>query len=78
MSGGTIASLAFLALALVLPLLALRRREIDWARGWKMAAIWLGLFILGAMLFGWIGICGRADRIASHRSVFYIIHIINL
>ena len=56
MSGGTIASLAFLALALVLPLLALRRRrEIDWARGWKMAAIWLGLFILGAMLFSWIG-----------------------
>ena len=55
MSGGTIASLAFLALALVLPLLALRRREIDWAQGWKMAAIWIGLFILGAMLFCWIG-----------------------
>ena len=56
MSGGTIASLAFLALALVLLLLALRRREIDWSRGWKMAATWLGLFILAAMLFSWIGL----------------------
>ena len=55
MSGGAIASLAILALALVLPVLALRRREIDWSRGWRMAAIWLGLFILGAMLFSWIG-----------------------
>ena len=55
MSGGTIATLAFLALALVLPLLALRGREIDWSNGWKMAAIWAGLFVLGAMLFTWIG-----------------------
>ena len=55
MSGGAIASLAFLALALVLPLLALRRREIDLTKGWKMAVIWFGLFVLGAMLFMWIG-----------------------
>ena len=55
MSGGAIASLTVLALALVLPMLALRRREIDWARGWKMAAIWLGLFVLAAMLFKGIG-----------------------
>ena len=55
MSGAIIASLAFLSLALVLPLLALRGREIDWTRGWKMAAIWFGFFVLGAMLFGWIG-----------------------
>lgn len=55
MSGGAIASLAVLALVLILPLLALRRRDVDWAQGWKMAAIWLGLFILGAMLFSWIG-----------------------
>ena len=55
MNGGAIASLAVLALALVLPLLALRRREVDWSKGWKMAAIWLGLFILAAMLFRWIG-----------------------
>ena len=56
MSGGAIASLAGLALVLILPLLALRRRDVDWALGWKMAAIWLGLFLLGAMLFSWIGI----------------------
>ena len=56
MSGGAIASLAILALALVLPLLALRRREIDWTRGWKMAAIWLGLFVPAGMLFRWIGL----------------------
>ena len=55
MSGTAIASLVFLALALALPMLALRRRGIDWARGWKMAAIWLGLFILGAMLFSGTG-----------------------
>lgn len=54
MSGGAFASLVFLALALVLPLLALQRRGIDWAQGWKMAAIWLGLFILGAMMFSWM------------------------
>ena len=50
-----IASLVILTLALLLPLLALQRRGIDWARGWKMAAIWLGLFILGAMVFNWSG-----------------------
>lgn len=55
MSGGAIASLAFLALALVLPVQALRRREVDWSRGWKMAAVWGGLFVLAAMLFSWIG-----------------------
>jgi hypothetical protein len=54
-SGGTIASLAFLALALVLPVLALRGRDIDFSRGWKMAAVWGALFILSAMLFRWIG-----------------------
>lgn len=55
MSGNAFAALVFLALALVLPLLALRRRKIDWARGWKMAAIWLGFFFLGAFVFSWIG-----------------------
>jgi hypothetical protein len=55
LSGGTIATLAFLALALVLPVLALRGRRIDFSRGWKMAAIWGALFILSAMLFRWIG-----------------------
>jgi hypothetical protein len=54
-SGGTIATLAFLALALVLPVLALRGRQIDFSRGWKMAAIWGALFVLSAMLFRWIG-----------------------
>lgn len=49
------ASLAFLSLALVLPLLALRGREIEWAQGWRMAAIWFGLFVLGAMLFARLG-----------------------
>ena len=55
MSGGTIASLAFLALALVLPLLALRGREVDFAKGWRMAAIWVTLFLLTAILFKGIG-----------------------
>ena len=55
MSGGTIASLAFLALALVLPLLALRGREIDFVKGWKMGVIWVALFLLTVILFKWIG-----------------------
>jgi hypothetical protein len=54
-NGGTIASLAFLALALVLPVLALRGRGVDWSKGWKLTAIWGALFGLTAMLFGWIG-----------------------
>lgn len=55
MSAGTVASLAVLALALILPLLALRGREIDFAKSWKIAAIWVGLFVLAAMLFNGIG-----------------------
>ena len=55
MSGGTIASLAFLALALVLPVMALRGRDVDWSKGWKIAAIWGALFILAAMVFRWAG-----------------------
>ena len=55
MSGGTIVSLAFLALALILPLLALRGRQFDIAKGWKMAAIWGALFVLVAMVFRFVG-----------------------
>lgn len=55
MSGTTILSLAFLALALVLPVLALRGRRMDWAMGWKMAAIWAALFLLTVMVFTWAG-----------------------
>lgn len=51
MSGNAIASFVFLALALILPVLALQRRGIDWARGLKIAVIWVGLFVLGTMLF---------------------------
>jgi hypothetical protein len=55
MTGQTIAMLALLALALVLPVAALRDRRIDWGRGWKMAAIWVAVFILVAMAFAWLG-----------------------
>lgn len=55
MSGTTIASLAFLAFALVLPVLALRGRSVDFASGWKMAAIWGALFLLTVMVFKWAG-----------------------
>ena len=55
MSGGAITSVVFLALALVLPLIALQRREIGWSRGWKMAAIWFGVFVLAAILFNRMG-----------------------
>lgn len=55
MSGEAIALLAFLALALVLPVAALRDHKLDISKGWKMAAIWLALFLLVAMVFAWIG-----------------------
>ena len=55
MSGETIALLAFLALALVLPVAALRDHKLDFSKGWKIAGIWVALFILVAMVFAWIG-----------------------
>ena len=55
MTGGAFALLAFLTLALVLPVAALRGQNLDFSKGWKMAAIWVALFILVAMAFTWIG-----------------------
>ena len=55
MKGEAIALLAFLALALVLPVAALRDRNLDFSKGWKLGAIWVALFILMAMVFAWIG-----------------------
>ena len=46
---------AFLSLALVLPVAALRGRGLRFEQGWRTAAIWVGLFALVAILFGWIG-----------------------
>jgi len=54
-SGSTWAIMAFLSLALVLPVAALRGRGLRFEQGWKMAAIWFGVFALVAMMFGWIG-----------------------
>ena len=55
MSGEVIALLAFLALALVLPVAALRDHKIDFSKGWKLATMWAALFILVAVVFAWIG-----------------------
>ena len=55
MSGEVITLLAFLALALVLPVAALRDHKIDFSKGWKLGAMWAALFILVAMVFAWIG-----------------------
>ena len=54
MTGETLAMAAVLALTLILPVVALRGRDLDWSRGWKMAAIWIALFILVAMAFTWL------------------------
>ena len=54
MSGDAIALLAFLALALVLPVAALRGQSLDFSKGWRMAAIWAALFALVAMGFAWL------------------------
>lgn len=55
MTGGTIAMLAALVAALVLPVLALRDRRIGWSKAWKMAAIWIALFVLAAIVFARLG-----------------------
>ena len=56
MSGGAVALLAFLSLAMVLPVMALRDRGLPLRDGWKMAAIWVALFALVALVFGWLGL----------------------
>ena len=56
MSGNVIALLAFLSLALVLPVMALRDGRLPLKDGWKMAAIWIALFVLVAMAFTWAGL----------------------
>ena len=47
---------SFLALALVLPVMALRDRGLPFRQGWKLAAIWAALFALVAIVFGWAGL----------------------
>ena len=56
MSGGQWALVSFLALALVLPVMALRDRGLRLRHGWKMAVIWAALFALVAVVFGWAGL----------------------
>lgn len=56
MSGEAIAYAALLTLMLALPVAALRRRDIPFDRVWKMAAIWVALFALAAIVFGWLGL----------------------
>lgn len=56
MSGGQWALVSFLALALVLPVMALRDRRLPLRHGWKMAAIWVALFTLVAIVFGWVAL----------------------
>ena len=56
MNGSAIAMISALGLALILPAAALRGRRLDWARGWRMAAIWFALFALAAMGFRRLGL----------------------
>lgn len=56
MSGENWAWLSFLALALFLPVIALRHRGLSFSKGWRMAAIWLLLFVLVAWVFARMGL----------------------
>ena len=56
MSGGQWAVISFLALALVLPVMALRDRKLPLRQGWRMAAIWVLLFALVAWVFARAGL----------------------
>lgn len=46
--------LLLLALALILPLSALRRRQIAGSRLMMMILVWVGLFLAAAVVFSWI------------------------
>ena len=54
MSGEMIALAGFLALAAVLPVLALRRRGIGFKKGVRMVAAWLAIFIVAMIAFTWL------------------------
>lgn len=54
MSGDTIGLLAFLTLASVLPVLALRGRGLGLDKSLKMIAVWLGIFIVVMVAFTWL------------------------
>jgi len=53
MSGETIGWAALLALAALLPVLALRGRGIGFEKGLKMIAGWLAIFIVAMIVFTW-------------------------
>ena len=53
MNGETIAVLAALSLAAVLPVLALRGRGLGLEKSLKMIAIWLAIFIVVMVVFTW-------------------------
>ena len=44
-----------LGMSLVLALSAMRSERLNFRDGWKMAAIWVALFLLVAMVFAWVG-----------------------
>lgn len=54
MSGEMIALAGFLALAAVLPVLALRGRGIGFEKGLRMVAVWLAIFIVAMIAFTWL------------------------
>ena len=56
MSGDNIAYAAAMALALILPVAAIRSRQIGVGSGVKMAVLWVCLFALVAMGFSWLGL----------------------
>ena len=54
MSGDVWPRILLLALALILPLAALRRRELTGSRWLVMSAIWIGIFLTVAAVVAWI------------------------
>ena len=54
MSGASLALIAAAAMALMLCVSALRRRQLDFATGWKMVTIWVALFALATIVSGWL------------------------
>ncbi len=54
MSGETLGYAAMLALAALLPVLALRGRGIGFEKGLKMVAAWLAIFVIVMVAFTWL------------------------
>lgn len=54
MTGEMIGYAAFLAIAALLPVLALRNRGLGFEKGLRLIAIWIAIFVVVMIAFTWL------------------------